>query len=190
MNWAVGILFLLLTVSVYINVDLIKSGAAFSKAFSAKGTVILTPNLTEALLSDLKSGDKARLEAWWLFFNQYTNAQYYVSNKGLNDTLKLYNSKEKPGRSNYFNRMVFELHAEQATRPLSKATVMGFLGEPNAISQASGAEILSFTYSCEGIEYLTLVTVTNRMVQQIQICVKPPKESAPFAEGTVTNLEK
>src|SRR5437870_77323 len=96
-------LVLLLVSSVWINLSLIRNNATLSRLLSEKGTVILSPSLTEMLLSDLKSADKVRLEEWGSFLYQFTDTNYNVASAGLNETLELYKLKERPARSNYFN---------------------------------------------------------------------------------------
>lgn len=164
-------LLLLLGVSVWINIDLIKSGTALSEMLSKKGTIILSPDLTQMLLSDLKTGDKDRMEQWHSYLYQLggydTNA--IVASTGLNETFALYKSKEKPGRSNYFNRLVWDLKMKQETTPLTKQELLGFLGPPDAIMEGSGRQTLQYEYWWAGRHCVSSAVVSNEKVLSLDI---------------------
>jgi len=67
---ALSTVLLLFGVSIFLNIVLIKDGVALNKLLTEKGTIILTPSITEMLLSELKSADKTRLEEWCTFLYQ------------------------------------------------------------------------------------------------------------------------
>jgi hypothetical protein len=67
---ALSAVLLLLGYSIWLNISLIRSGRALNRLLTENGTVILSPDLTEMLLSDLKSADKTRMEQWWTYLDQ------------------------------------------------------------------------------------------------------------------------
>jgi hypothetical protein len=168
-------LLLLFLLSVLMNIFLFGNLTRLDGLLSEQGTVVLSPSLSEALLSDLKSADEARLQQWGSFLSQCRNptASYNGAMTGLNETFKLYESKEKPGRSNYFNRMVFQLQMKQSTAPLSKQALLGFLGPPDSRSEGPDGQVLGYRYWSDGNEFLASALVTNETVVRIEIAGKP-----------------
>jgi hypothetical protein len=85
-------LIFLLAISVWFNISLIKDGMALSRVLSSKGALILSPDETGALISDLKTADKARLERW--ASNLYVRAGYDTNlstpSRGLDESFALY----------------------------------------------------------------------------------------------------
>jgi|SRR5688572_6546832 len=148
-------------------------GNPTSKAPFQPGTIILPPVAIEALISDLTSGDKAALERWRTYF--YVSAGYDPNyneahaNSGLKETAALYAAKEKPGRSNFFNRLVLDLREEHARKPLSRQAVLSFLGQPDAIIKAADGEMMQYQYSCYGRTCLSSVVVSNGTVSRIDM---------------------
>jgi len=136
----------------------------------------MSPSLTEMLLADLKSADKVRLQQWrsYLYRAGGYDTNVAVPIGGLDATFAMYKSKEKPGRSNYYNQLVFEVEQKQKTGRLSKQTFLGFLGPPDAIAENRDGQILGYDYWCDGIEFLVSAVVSNETVVNMQIGLKPP----------------
>ena len=167
-----------LTVSLSLNVQTYLDGRrlprrTMTQATSQQGTIILTPQQLDALISDLTSGDKAALERWRAYF--YTSAGYdpyyneAVASSGLKETAALYATKEKPGRSNLFHRLIGDLRVESEKKPLTKQALLGFLGQPDATREAPDSEVLEYNYCLNGIQYFPWILVSNDMVLRIDI---------------------
>ena len=170
---ALIVLFGILAISVWLNISTYVKGKRMNEALFKKGTVILTPDATDALLSDLKVGDKAALERWhtYLYMSAGHDSNYNSSlaSSGLKETSALYAAKEKPGRSNFFNRLVWDLRAEHQKKPLSKQAVLSFLGQPDGTFEGPDGEMMQYQYSCYGRSCLSSVVVSNDMVLRIDI---------------------
>jgi hypothetical protein len=173
--WARATLLLCLGISVCINVVLVRDGTALSRTLSEKGTVIMSPSLTEMLLSDLKSADKVRLQQWrsYLYRAGGYGTNIVVPGGGLDATFAMYKSREKPGRSNYYNQLVFEVERKQKATRLSRQALLGFLGPPDAVAEHRAGQILGYNYWCDGIEFLVTAVVSNETVVNMQIGLKP-----------------
>jgi len=175
----IGLIILLgiLGLSVWLNVSAHVKGLRMNKVLFGKGSVILTPPVTDRLLSDLKVGDKAALERWhaYLFISAGYDSNYNASlaSSGLKQTFALYEAHERPGRSNFFNRLVYDLRAEHQRKPLSKQVVLSFLGQPDATIQGPDGEMMQYQYSCSGgRNCFSSVVVTNDVVLRIDIYVR------------------
>ncbi len=165
-------LLLLLGVSVFLNISTYLKEDPMQRFLTEKGTVILSPDVTEALLADLKSGDKVRMERWrsYLYLCAGLDTNFVVQSKGLSDTYELYKSRERPGRSNYFNRLVWDLKMKQPTSAVTKDDVVGFLGAPDfAVEQGRAGQLLQYAYSCSGMDCLASFVVSNNVVVRIDI---------------------
>src|SRR6185436_6131731 len=98
------------------------------KVLSEKGTIVLSPQTSAALLSDLTSGDIQRLEQW----KHYLSCSAFQTNLNLEsatirDVVALYTLKEKPGRSNYFNLLVTSLKQKQRESALAGHVLAEYL---------------------------------------------------------------
>ena len=167
-----------LTVSLSLNVQTYLEGRRLPRrtmthATSQQGTIILTPQQLDALISDLTSGDKAALERWRAHF--YTSAGYdpyyneAVASSGLKETAALYATKEKPGRSNLFYRLICDLRVESEKKPLSKQALLGFLGPPDATREGPNGEVMQYTYWSGGRNFFSPILVSNDIVLRIDI---------------------
>jgi len=170
-----------LTVSLSLNVQTYLEGhrlprRTMTKATSQQGTIILTPQQLDALISDLTAGDKAALERWRAYF--YTSAGYdpyyneAVASSGLKETAALYATKEKPGRSNLFHRLIGDLRVESEKKPLSKQALLGFLGSPDATREGPNGEVMQYNYWFSGRNFFSPILVSNDIVLRIDIMAR------------------
>ncbi len=116
-------LVVLFGVSLLLNVILYVIVGPIYNTLSTKGTIILSPSVTERLLADLKSGDKARIEQWecYLYISAGLDTNLTSQSGTLMETWNLYQSKERPGRSNYFDALVWQLEEKQQAKPLTRS---------------------------------------------------------------------
>ena len=150
----IALLFICILVWLDISAHMRKNGLL--KVLSERGTVVLSPSVTEALLRDLNSGDKGRLQQWhsYLYMCAGSDTNLTMQCATLQDAFALYISKEKPGRSNYFNRLVFCLKQEQQTSPLSRRALAAFLGIPDFTSDGPDGQTFQYGYRDYGKDCL------------------------------------
>ncbi|HWQ91362.1 MAG TPA: hypothetical protein VN673_06805 [Clostridia bacterium] len=169
---AIGILLLGICVLVWLDIRAHVKKNRLLEVLSQKGTVVLLPSVTQALLSDLESADKDRMKQWRSYFQMCaaSHSNLVTRATAVQDAFGLYISKERPGRSNYFNRLVFALK-DQSTL-LSRDGLFGYLGNPDFTSAGPDGETVQYAYESYGKDYLASAVVSNDVVVRIDIYVK------------------
>jgi hypothetical protein len=171
---AVAFLIVFLVFSIWLNIVTVSDGRALSKILGERGVVILSKSETDILLSDLESADKDRLHQWRMYLYEAAGCDTNVEviSGGLDQAFALYQAKERPGRSNYYNILVCDLWIKQQASPLSKQTVIRFLGSPDATIPRADRQLLQYVYECGGRDWQFAVAISNDIVLSADISVK------------------
>jgi hypothetical protein len=165
---AFGGLLLLLCASLYLNVFLYRNHSALDRLYSQKGTVVLTPSLTEDLISALETQDPTVLQSWRAFLKQSVALESAsVWTVGVQEAFDLYRLNESPRRSNYFARLVFELNLKQQTNSLSKQALVNYLGQPDVSEGDSNDEVLTYVYNYAETDSKVFFSLSNNIVREI-----------------------
>ena len=168
------ILVCLLGISLWMNYTTYFRDDMFAKLLSEKN-VILSQNVVEAILSDMKQGGEAKAERWRVYLKSragFDNGYVLATTGTLQHTLAQYEANEKPSRSNYFNLLIWSLRTEHATHPLTKQVLLTYLGNPDADVSRSGGTILQYQYWVQEKKYLASIAISNEMVSRFDIYVE------------------
>jgi hypothetical protein len=169
---AVGILLLGICIMVWLDISAHVRKNRLLEVLSEERTVVLLPSVTDALLADLKSGDADRMKPWCSYFEMLASSASRLATQSptVQDAYANYIGKERPGRSNYFNSLVFALR--QQAPGLSTNVLLGYLGVPDFTSNAPDGQVLQYEYHFYGRDRLASAVVSNSVVVRIDVYVK------------------
>jgi hypothetical protein len=166
-----GILLVSVCIIIWYDIDAHLRKNRLIELLTQKGTVVLTPSDTEALLADLKSEDPGRLKQWrdyiYLSAGFDSNLVSQVPAATIQEAFADYLAKEKPARSNQFFRLVLALKQQSAR--LHRNDLLNYLGNPPFTSSSPDSETWQYDYHSYGRDYVASVVVSNDVVLQIEI---------------------
>jgi hypothetical protein len=167
-----GILLLGVCLIVWFDVSAHVRKNRLLEVLTQKGTVVLLPGVTEALLSDLRSGDADRVRQWHGYIHMCagSDSNLVMQTPTVQDAFALYISKEWPARSNHFNRLVFALNQQSSL--LSRDALLGYLGDPDFTSGGPDGQVLQYEYQFYGKDCLASAVVSNDVVIRIEVYAK------------------
>ena len=172
-------LLIMLGFSLALNIILRKQITEATKVFTEKGVILLSPDTSRQLILALKSLDKERLEQWRIYLEECggysTNRS--IASAGVEQTLGLYESLEKPARGVYFDRLLYEIKARQESHPLTKQSLLRFLGPPDYIADNPTGPVYQYESHYNRRDTLLTAVVSNEIVLRIDIGVTPVKPS-------------
>lgn len=137
----------------------------------AQNGVTLSLEESRQLAKDLKSSNVSRLDDWSEYLARRSKARDPLAQdmSDLLDQVESYRSKEWPGKSNRFLRLVTTLDNAQELAATHQPDLLRYLGEPDGVLTNGEAHVLSYRFSIDGTNGVVRFTLTNAAVSAIEV---------------------